>query len=52
MYGVYTCLGAVISTLVSPYGFKARDTSILGGSFIFSGIVGSFCFSYFLDKYS
>mmetsp|Transcript_11360 Transcript_11360/g.19148 ORF Transcript_11360/g.19148 Transcript_11360/m.19148 type:complete len:448 (-) Transcript_11360:58-1401(-) len=50
LYGVYTCLGAVINNIVAPYGFTATDSSVLGGAFILSGLVGSFFFSALLDK--
>mmetsp|Transcript_23459 Transcript_23459/g.36141 ORF Transcript_23459/g.36141 Transcript_23459/m.36141 type:complete len:171 (+) Transcript_23459:863-1375(+) len=50
LYGVYTCLGAVINNIVSPYGFTATDSSILGATFIVSGLIGSFYFSAMLDK--
>ena len=50
LYGVYTCLGAVINNIVSPYGYSATDSSLLGATFIFFGLVGSFLFSAILDK--
>jgi MFS transporter, FLVCR family, feline leukemia virus subgroup C receptor-related protein len=49
LYGVYTCLGAVINDVVAPFGYTGGETSVLGGSFIFSGIVGSFILSSRLD---
>lgn len=52
LYGVYTCLGAVINNLVVPYGFTSGDASIFGAVFIVSGLIGSFVFSGFLDKYN
>jgi FLVCR family feline leukemia virus subgroup C receptor-related protein len=51
MYGVYTCLGAIINDLVSKFGFKSTDSSIMGACFIISGLVGSFIFSGLLDKH-
>jgi len=51
LYGVYTCLGAVINNIVSHYGFSAIDSSILGATFIIFGLIGSFYFSHMLDKY-
>jgi len=50
LYGVYTCLGAVINNLVTPYGFDSSASSIFGAVFIVSGLIGSFIFSSFLDK--
>jgi len=52
LYGVYTCLGAIINNLVSAYGFGSVDASIFGAVFIVSGLVGSFVISGFLDKYN
>ena len=51
LYGVYTCLGAIINNLVSSYGFSSVDSSIFGAIFIICGLVGSFVVSGFLDKY-
>ena len=51
MYGVYTCLGAIINDLVSKFGFSSTDSSIMGACFIMSGLVGSFVFSGQLDKH-
>ena len=51
LYGVYTCLGAIINTLVSPYGFTSGDTSVFGATCIVSGLVGSFIIASLLDKY-
>jgi sugar phosphate permease len=50
MYGVYTCLGAVINGLVSKFGFTSSDSSIMGACFIMSGLIGSFFFGGQLDK--
>lgn len=50
-YGVYTCLGAIISNLVEKYEYTGTETSIFGATFILCGLVGSFIFSYMLDKY-
>merc|ERR1739848_422352 len=52
LYGVYTCLGAIINNLVSSYRFTSVDSSIFGAVFIISGLIGSFVISGFLDKYS
>lgn len=51
MYGVYTCLGACLDSVVMPYGFKSADAAIFGATFICSGILGSFIMSSYLDKY-
>ena len=52
MYGVYACLGAILNTLVEPYGFDSADAAIFGGVFITSGLIGSFVASGILDKYA
>ena len=52
MYGVYACLGAILNTLVEPYGFDSADAAVFGGVFITSGLIGSFVASGILDKYA
>jgi sugar phosphate permease len=51
LYGVYTSLGALINPLVQPYKFDTSDCSVIGATFITSGLVGSFFFGFLLDKY-
>lgn len=51
MYGVYTCLGACLDSVVMPYGFTSADAAIFGATFICCGILGSFIMSSLLDKY-
>ena len=51
MYGFYTTIGAIINTMVNPYGYTASDSGIFGACFIFSGLVGSFIQGALLDKY-
>ena len=50
MYGVYTCLGAVINDLVSKFGFTSTDSSYMGACLIISGLTGSFILSSRLDR--
>jgi sugar phosphate permease len=50
LYGVYTCLGAIINNVTSPFGYTSTDSSIFGGIFIFCGLSGSFTVSSYLDK--
>ena len=50
-YGSYSCLGAIVSSLVTPFGYSTSETSILGATFIVAGLIGSFVCSYFLDKH-
>ena len=52
MYGVYTSMGAILNTLVQPYGFGSADAAEFGGVFITCGLVGSFVASGIIDKYS
>ena len=52
LYGIYTSLGAVVSSVTQPFGFSGIDNSIFGASFIFFGVVGSFVFGFLLDKYA
>lgn len=50
LYGVYTSLGAVVSSITAPYDYKSSDNSLFGAIFIASGVVGSFVFGVILDK--
>jgi len=52
LYGLYTSLGAVVSSITSPFGYDSFDNSIFGASFIFCGVVGSFIIGVMLDKYA
>ena len=49
-YGIYTCMGAIINNLVSPYNFGSKSSSLFGGSFILAGVVSSFVVSTMVDK--
>ena len=51
LYGIYTSLGAVVSSLTKPYHYGATDNAIFGGVFVFFGVLGSFVFGVLLDKY-
>ena len=50
LYGVYTCLGAIINNVTQPFGYTSADSSIFGGVFIFCGLGGSFVIAGYLDK--
>lgn len=50
LYGVYTCLGAIINNLVDPFGYTPVDSSIFGATLIFFGLIGSAGASFYLDK--
>ena len=51
LYGIYSSLGAIVSSMTEPYGYTASDNALFGGVFIFFGIVGSLILSILLDKY-
>ena len=51
LYGIYTSLGAVVSSVTEPYGYVATDNAVFGAVFILFGVIGSFIFSILLDKY-
>ena len=44
-------MGAVISSITSPYDYKARDNSIFGAVFIICGVVGTIVVSILLDRF-
>jgi FLVCR family feline leukemia virus subgroup C receptor-related protein len=50
LYGVYTLLGAVVAAITKPYEYTGIDNAILGGTFIFFGVFGSFILSVLVDK--
>lgn len=50
LYSIYTCLGAIISNLLDPFGYSSTDAAIIGITFIFCGLIGSFICSYLMDK--
>ena len=52
LFGVYSCLGAIIDNLASSYGYSSKQASVFGAVFIVSGVVGAFVISSFLDKYN
>ena len=45
-------MGAVLNTIVTPYGFSPIDATIIGIAFVLSGIFGSILFSYILDMFN
>ena len=50
LYGIYTCLGAIINNIVYPFDYTSGHSSIFGAVFILSGLAGSMVVSGFLDK--
>lgn len=50
LYGIYTSLGSVVSSITEPYGYTSVDNSIFGAIFILSGVVGSFIYGMILDR--
>lgn len=51
LYGIYTSLGAVVSSITAPYHYSSANNAVFGGVFIFFGVVGSFLFGILIDKY-
>ena len=51
-YSVFLAMGAVLNTLVTPYGYTPAEATILGVAFVVSGIIGSVLFSYLLDLFN
>lgn len=49
-YGYYTAMGALMSNILQPFGYTSLQCSIMGVCFLLSGLIGSFFFSYLLDK--
>ena len=50
LYGIYTAVGTVVSPLYEPFGYTTAEISILGATFIFSGVVASIIIGYVLGK--
>jgi len=46
----HTALSAIVSSLTKSYGYSGGNNSILGGTYIISGVVGSFLASTFIDR--
>lgn len=44
-------MGAVLSSVTSPYHYKGRDNAIFGAVFIVCGVLGTVVISVLLDKY-
>ena len=51
IYGVYSALATVISSLTHPYGYKISDNSVFSLVFLVAGILNSFFLGTILDKY-
>lgn len=50
-YGIYIALGALLSPILSPYGYSDTDIALIGIFFISCGVIGIFIFGFILDKY-
>jgi hypothetical protein len=50
LYGIYTAIGSVVSTITKPYGYTTIDNAMFGAIFIFGGVLGSFICGVILDK--
>ena len=51
IYGIYSCIGAIIGTLTAPYGYSVSDNSILCMATLLSGVIAAFFLGSLLDKY-
>jgi predicted MFS family arabinose efflux permease len=51
VYGIYSAVGTVISSLTKPYGFSIADNSVFSLVFLVAGIFNSFFLGTILDKY-
>jgi Na+/melibiose symporter-like transporter len=49
-YSTYTVLGAILNELVSPFNFTPANTSVMGATFILSGLLSSFVVGGLLTK--
>lgn len=49
-YGTYTCMGAIINNIVSPYNFGAKSSSLFGATMILAGVISSFVVSSMIDR--
>ena len=49
-YSIYTGLSAIVSNLLSPYGYTPSEVSKAGILFICTGLVGAFAVSIKVDK--
>lgn len=50
-YGIYIALGALLSPILSPYGYSGLDIALVGIFFISCGVIGIFVYGFILDKY-
>lgn len=41
-YSVYSTIGGIIGSLISPFKFEDQDATLFGTAFIVMGLVGSF----------
>ena len=51
LYGLYSAIGAVITSFTSPYGYETSDVSIICLVFSVAGILNSFYIGSLLDKH-
>jgi MFS family permease len=49
--GSITAIGAILSSLTSPYSYDAGDNSLFGGAFILFGVTGSLLSGTLLDRF-
>jgi FLVCR family feline leukemia virus subgroup C receptor-related protein len=48
---ICTCMGAVVSSVTSPYDYTGLDNAIFGAVFIVCGVLGTIVLSILLDRY-
>lgn len=51
LYANSGALGAIISAITLPYGYRIRDNAIFGAAFILSGILGAIAGGFLTEKY-
>ena len=49
-YGIYTCIGAIINNIVTPFDFDNASSSLFAGTFIAAGLISSFIVSTVVDR--
>lgn len=50
-FSVYSCLSAVVNSLITPYDYTSTDASILGAALVISGMTGATIFAIMIDKF-
>lgn len=50
VYGVYVALGTTLSNILNPFGYNPTQIATIGGSCLFSGVVGAILVGIILDQ--